>query len=116
MANGRAWMIKGVSDETRDDALEAAHAAGLNVGEWIDRVLARAAAEARQPQPPAATREEVAALLDARLGPLEAALGRVAERLAALEERVERRTGPSSARPGTRGQHPRGPRLRLPET
>ena len=116
MANGRAWMIKGVSDETRDAAREAAHAAGLNIGEWIDRVLARAAAEARHPKPPAATREEVAALLAARLGPLAEALGRVAERLAAFEARMDRRTEPTSARTGTRGQHPRGPRLRLPDT
>ena len=116
MANGRAWTIKGVSDETRDAALEAAHAAGLNLGAWIDRALARAAQEARHPKPPPATREEVAALLDARLGPVAEALGRVAERLAAFEEKVDRRTGPTSVRTGPRGQHPRGPRLRLPET
>ncbi len=56
MTNGRAWMIKGVSDETRDATLEAAHAAGLNVGEWIDRVLARAAAEAGRAMTPSHAR------------------------------------------------------------
>ena len=116
MASDRAWTIKGVSDRTRDAAREAAHAAGQNVGEWVDRVLAEAAQEARHPKPPPASREEVAALIDARLRPLEAALERIAERFTALEEKLERRTGPTSAGSGTRGQHPRGPRLRLPDT
>ena len=115
MANDRAWTIKGVSDATRDATLEAAHAAGLNIGAWIDRALARAAQEARHPKPPAATREEVAELLAARLGPIAETLGQLTERLAGLEARVDhQRTGPTSARTGTRGQHPRGPRLRLP--
>jgi hypothetical protein len=116
MANGRVWAIRGVRDRTRDAALEVAHAADLTIGEWIDQVLARAAAEARHPRPPAATREEVAELLAAHLRPVAETLGRLAERLAALEEKVDRRTGPASARTGTRGQHPRGPRLRLPDT
>ncbi|HEX2256216.1 MAG TPA: hypothetical protein VHG92_05850, partial [Afifellaceae bacterium] len=107
--------IKGVSDRTRDAALEVAHAADLTVGEWIDQVLAEAVAKARHPRPATATREDVTALLDARLGPLEEALDRIAERLAALEEKLEQRTGPSSARTGPPGQHPRGPRLRLPD-
>ncbi len=63
MADGRTWAIRGVSDRTRDAALEAAYAEGLNVGEWIDQVLARAAEEARHPRPPAATPEDVADLL-----------------------------------------------------
>ncbi len=103
MARDRAWTIKGVSDRTRNAALEVAHAADLTVGEWIDQVLARAVAEARHPRPPAATREDVTALLDARLGPLEEALRRIAERFTALEEKLEQRTGPNSARTGPRG-------------
>ena len=89
--NGRAWTIKGVSDRTRPAAVEAAHAAGLTIGEWLDQVLARAAAEARSPKPPAATRAEVAEVvreaLSEQLAPL-------AERLAAFEEKVSRPTRP----------------------
>ncbi len=51
MANGRIWAIKGVSDRTRGEVLEVAHAEGLNVGERIDRVLSRAVEEAQHPQP-----------------------------------------------------------------
>ncbi len=51
MANGRIWAIKGISDRTRDAALEAGHGAGLNVGKWLDQVLATAAAEALHPKP-----------------------------------------------------------------
>ncbi len=116
MPSDRTWTIKGVSDRTRDAVYEATRAEGLTVGAWIDRALARAAEEALHPRLPAATRAEVAGLIDARLGPIGQALGRIAERLAALEERVGQRTGPTPARTGTRGKHPRGPRLRLPDT
>ena len=96
--------------------METAHDAGLTIGAWLDRVLAGAVEEARHPKPPAAAREEVAELLAAHLGPIAETLGRVTERLAALEAKVDQqRTGPTSARTGTRGQHPRGPRLRLPD-
>ncbi len=116
MADGRVWAIRGVSDRTRDAALEVAHAADLTVGEWVDRVLAGAVAEARQPKPPAATREEVAELLAAHLRPVAEALSRLAERLGALEAQVDQRPGPTAARSTrTQGQHPRGPRLRLPK-
>ncbi len=74
MAEGRAWTLKGVSDRTRDAVQQAAQAEGLTIGEWADRVLARAANEALHPRPPAATRDDVAEvvreLLDARLAPL----------------------------------------------
>ncbi len=116
MANGRVWAIKGVSDRTRAAVLEAAHGAGLTVGEWLDQILATAAAEALHPRPPAASREEVAELLAARLGPVEAAVGRLAERFVALEAKMDQQPGPASARSTrTQGQHPRGPRLRLPK-
>ena len=87
MADGRVWAIRGVSDRTRDAVLEAAHAEGLNIGEWIEQVLARAAKEARHPRPPAATPEDVAGvvhdLLSEQLAP-------IAERLAALEAAIGR--------------------------
>jgi hypothetical protein len=57
MATSRVWAIKGVSGETRDAARDMAHEAGLTIGEWVDRPLAKAAAEARHPRPPA-TRPE----------------------------------------------------------
>jgi hypothetical protein len=82
MVSGRTWAIKGVSDRTRDAVLEAAHAEGLMVGEWVDRALAKAAEEARHPQPPAASREDVAEVVRELLD----------ERLAALTDRVERTT------------------------
>jgi hypothetical protein len=50
-ATGRTWAIKGVSDRTRAAVLEAAHGAGLTVGEWVEQVLARATEEARHPKP-----------------------------------------------------------------
>ena len=75
----RTWALKGVSDRTREATLDAAVAAGLTVGEWVDRALARAAEEARHPRPPAASREEVAEvvreLLDERLAPLVEGIG-----------------------------------------
>jgi hypothetical protein len=77
-SSSRAWTIRGVSDRTREAVLDAALAADLTVGEWIDRALGRAAEEARHPKPPAATRDDVAELLDARLKPLEAALAQLA--------------------------------------
>ena len=87
MAEGRVWAIRGVSDRTREAVLETAHDAGLTIGAWLDRVLARAVEEARHPEPPAATREEVAEVVRAQLIP-------IAERLASLEERVSRGVGP----------------------
>ena len=46
MAIGRTWTIKGVSDGTRDAVYDAAQAAGLTIGEWIDKALAKTAEEA----------------------------------------------------------------------
>ena len=51
--SARTWAIKGVSDRTRQAVLEAASAAGLTVGEWVEQALARAAEGARNPRPPA---------------------------------------------------------------
>jgi hypothetical protein len=90
VAGDRTWALKGVRDATRDAARDAAHEAGLAIGEWVDRALARAADEARNPRPPAATRAEVAEAvreaLDERLAPMAERIDRLAERLGSLEE------------------------------
>ena len=109
----RPWAIKGVSDRTRAAALEVAHEAGLTVGAWLEQVLARATEEARHPKPAAATREEVAGLLDERLQPVEETLGRIAERLASLEEKAGQ-PAETAIRSRTPRKNPRGPRLGLP--
>ncbi len=109
MATDRVWAIRGVSDRTRAAVLEAAHGAGLTIGEWLDPVLARAVEEARHPRPPGATREDVAELLQ----PLEEALGRFTERLASLEEKAGQ-PAETAIRSRTPGKNPRGPRLGLP--
>jgi hypothetical protein len=110
----RTWTIKGVSDRTREAVLEAAHAAGLTVGEWADQALARAAEEAHHPKPPAATREEVAGLLDERLRPLEEALGRIAERLTSLEEKAGPRSEAGAIHGRIQKRNLQRPRLGLP--
>ncbi|HET6520603.1 MAG TPA: helix-turn-helix domain-containing protein [Geminicoccaceae bacterium] len=97
MATARTWTIKGVSGRTRDAVLDAALAAGLSVGEWVERALARAAEEARNPRPPAASRGDVAELIDARLKPIEEAIGRLAGHPAPREGEAGRGTRPESA-------------------
>ena len=109
MATERTWTIKGVSDRTRDAALETAHEAGLTIGVWVDQVLAKAVEEARYPKPAAATRADVAELLQ----PLEEALGRFTERLASLEEKAGQ-PAETAIRSRTQRRNPRGPRLGLP--
>jgi hypothetical protein len=113
-ATERTWAIKGISDRTRAAVLEAAHAAGLTVGAWLDRVLAEVAEEARHPKPPAATREEVSGLLDERLRPVDEALGRIAERLASLEERAGQRAEAGAIHGRIQRRNPQRPRLGLP--
>ena len=113
-ATQRTWAIKGVSDRTRAAVLEAAHEAGLTVGAWLDQTLARAAEDARHPKPPAATREEVAGLLDERLRPVEEALGRIAERLASLEEKAGPRSEANAIHDRIQRRNLQRPRLGLP--
>ncbi len=91
MAGDRTWALKGVSDETRDAAREVAHEAGLPIGAWVDRALAGAVEEARNPRPPAATRAEVADAVREALGER---LVPLAERLSSLEEMASRQTRP----------------------
>ena len=95
-ATERTWAIKGVSDRTRAAALKAAHGAGLTVGQWVEQVLARAAEEARYPKPSPAG-AAVTELINQRLRPVEEELGRIAERLASLEGRIDRGGRPEPA-------------------
>ena len=98
MAGDRTWAIKGVRDETRDAARETAHEAGVAVGDWVDRALAWAVEEARNPRPPAATREDVTEAVREALGeqlaPLAERIDRLAERPGSLEEMAGRQTRP----------------------
>jgi hypothetical protein len=98
--SARTWAIKGASDRTREAALKAAAAAGLTIGEWVDQALARAAEEARNPRPPAASREEVAEIIERAL---EARLQPIAERLERLEQST---TASGAAREGANGVDP----------
>jgi hypothetical protein len=106
-----------VSDRTRDAVLDAALAASLTVGEWIDRALAQAAEEARHPRPPAATREDVAEVVREQLAP-------VIARLEDLEEKADqtgaaraplKRADIGPARAAVRGEAPERPRRRRTE-
>jgi hypothetical protein len=110
----RTWAIKGVSDRTRAAALEAAHEAGLTVGAWLEQVLAGAAEEARNPKPAAATREEVAGLLDECLRPIEEMLTRIVERLASLEEKAGQRSEVGALHGRIQRRNLQRPRLGLP--
>ena len=42
MAKAKSWSVKGIDGETRDMARDAAQAAGLPIGAWIDRAILRA--------------------------------------------------------------------------
>jgi hypothetical protein len=98
--SARTWAIKGASDRTREAALKAAAAAGLTIGEWVDQALTRAAEEARNPRPPAASREEVAEIIERAL---EARLQPIAKRLERLEQGS---TTPGIVRGGANGTDP----------
>jgi len=51
--SGGAWSVKGIDQPTRDIARRAANAAGLTIGEWIDRAIqVDAARHGRLPQSP----------------------------------------------------------------
>ena len=126
MAIARTWTIKGVSDRTRDAVYEATRAEGLTVGEWVDRALAQAAAEALHPKPAAATRADVAEVVREQLAP-------ILVRLEALEGKVEQTAEPEEptgeavprapikradvgpARAAVRGEAPERPRRGLTE-
>ena len=134
----RTWAIKGISDRTRAAALEAAHEAGLTVGEWVERILARAAKEAWGAKQVTASGTDGAERLDERLRPIQDELRRIAERLASLEGRIDQGTRPEpvdkTAAPPSPAEEPeargpaetsparatsprktRGPRRELPE-
>lgn len=44
MAKAKSWSVKGIDGATRDRAREAAQAAGLPIGAWIDQAILRARA------------------------------------------------------------------------
>ena len=52
MAKTPQWNVKGVDEASRVIARDAAAAAGLPIGSWIDRAVKRAAAEAPKVVPP----------------------------------------------------------------
>ena len=43
MAKSKSWSVKGIAPETRDTARDAAQAAGLPIGTWIDNAILKAA-------------------------------------------------------------------------
>ena len=45
MKSGIPWSIKGIDEEARQAALEAARQAGLSLNEWLNQAIARHAAE-----------------------------------------------------------------------
>jgi hypothetical protein len=115
--SSRTWTIKGVGDGTRDAVLDAALDAGQTVGQWIDQALARAAEEARHPRPPAASRTDVAEVVQQALAE---GLRPVLERLEQLERKTARLVRAAEGADSTsrvttaaRGAHLR-PRLTLP--
>ena len=116
-SGGRTWTIKGVGDGTREAVLDAALAADLTVGEWVERALARAAEEARHPRPPAASRAEVAEVVQRAvaegLRPVVERLEQLERKTARLVRTVERADGAPRVTTAVRGAHQR-PRLSLP--
>jgi len=92
---GTSWTIKGVRESTRDAVREAAAEADMLIGDWVDQALERAAREAMAPSPPAASKADVAAVLE-QIGELKAAMVALAgsaaraEDLAAVQAEVRR--------------------------
>ena len=84
MESATAWKVTGVGRETRVFAEEAARRAGLNLGDWLDEVIAERAAE-RGVDPADLRRDD---RLDA-----------IGERIAGLARREERFEDDRRARP-----------------
>ena len=88
---------------------------GLTLGEWIDKALAKAAEEALHPKSPAATRDDVAAVVREQLAPilarLEALEGKAGQ--AAKARAPIKRADVGPARAAVRGEAPGRPRRRL---
>jgi len=82
---GTSWTIKGVQETTRDAVREAAAEAEMLIGDWVDQALAGAAREARDPAPPPATKDDVAAILE-QLGELKTAVLALADTKADANE------------------------------
>jgi localization factor PodJL len=45
MKSGISWSVRGIDDDTREAALEAARQSGLSLGEWLNQTIADRAAE-----------------------------------------------------------------------
>ena len=84
MESATAWKVTGVGRETREFAEEAARRAGLNLGEWLDEIIAERAAE-RGVDPADLRRDD---RLDA-----------IGERIAGLAQREDRLEEERRARP-----------------
>jgi localization factor PodJL len=84
MESATAWKVTGVGRETREFAEEAARRAGLNLGEWLDEIIAERAAE-RGVDPADLRRDD---RLDA-----------IGERIASLAQREDRFEEERRARP-----------------
>ncbi len=86
------WSVKGVSDTARRAARDAADAAGLNVGEWLNRVIAQANERASEPRPQPAAVLQIdppVALPTPDLSPTSpVVIPRVADAITALEGRI----------------------------
>ncbi len=86
------WSVKGVSDTARRAARDAADAAGMNLGEWLNQVIATANEQANEPPPQPAPPPQV----DPSAFPSEpdfspaspVVIPRVAEAIATLEGRI----------------------------
>lgn len=88
---GTTWTIKGVHEKTKDAVRQAAADAEMLIGDWVDQALASAAREAREPSPPAATKEDVAAILE-QLAKFKAAILALADGKASAQDLAEVKT------------------------
>src|SRR3954454_22279837 len=60
----RGWAISGIGDQVREAAMAAADAAGMPVGEWVERALRQALeAEAEPAQPGGGEIDELEAMV-----------------------------------------------------
>ncbi|CAN1502568.1 Sel1-like repeat [Rhabdaerophilaceae bacterium] len=57
MANAMPWSVRGINQDIREQAVEAAHRSGMSVGEWLNQVLAGNLEEAPENPPKAQGRQ-----------------------------------------------------------
>jgi len=70
---GKGWTIIGVSDETREAAKNAAKAAGMPIGAWVEQALAKALREGLEP-PQTLTAEQVREIVAEEIAPVREAI------------------------------------------